>query len=188
MRRDKPAVSLRQHTRLAKATRVTDGGAGLLRHWWEEGSWGGGGAAAANLPPAGLLMPTICVCNSSPADQENTSKQTPGEMRSVATSLPGRRLMTDSRWHQDSRGTGADQLREMKSGGGAGGGLSSMALLVSAYLTAVLITEGVQAPLQSPPAHSEWMNQMQKKNAPVIKCSRWCLRFICLTRRHSNNC
>lgn len=69
MRRDKPMVGLHQHMRIAKASRVTD------RHssgaQWE---WAGEGAAktwkAANLPPASLLMPTICVCNSSPTSQE----------------------------------------------------------------------------------------------------------------------
>lgn len=71
MRRDKPMVGLHQHMRLAKASRVTD------RHS-SGGSVGVGagrdGAAqtreAANLPPASLLMPTICVCNSSPTGQE----------------------------------------------------------------------------------------------------------------------
>lgn len=71
MRRDKPMVGLHQHMRLAKASRVTDRHSSGAQWEWE---WAGDGAAqtweAANLLQASLLMPTICVCNSSPTGQE----------------------------------------------------------------------------------------------------------------------
>lgn len=86
MRRDKPVVGLHQHMRLAKASRVTDGPSSGAQWEWERAAQT---LEAANLPPAGLLMPTICVCNSSPTGQENTSKQTPRESRFTANSLPG---------------------------------------------------------------------------------------------------
>lgn len=86
MRRDKPVVGLHQHMRLAKASRVTDGPSSGAQWEWERAAQT---LEAANLPPAGLLMPTICVCNSSPTGQENTSKQTPRESCFTANSLPG---------------------------------------------------------------------------------------------------
>lgn len=69
MRRDKPMVGLHQHIRLAKASRVTDRRSSGARWEWEQGR-AAQTREAANLPPAGLLMPTICVCKSSPTGQE----------------------------------------------------------------------------------------------------------------------
>lgn len=105
---------------------------------------GGSGSRgfAANLPPAGLLMPTICVCNSSPGGQENTSKQTPGES-SFAAPAPYLDPLNDPVAPEQQR-TGAGHAG-MKSGVGVKQGR-----LLSAYLTAVLITEGVQVTERPP--------------------------------------
>lgn len=78
LRRDKPMVGLHQHTRLSKATRVTDShSSGAQGEWagtWCVCGWWWGGLLrhwqAANLAPASLLMPTICVCKSSPVSQK----------------------------------------------------------------------------------------------------------------------
>lgn len=76
MRRDKPMVGLHQHMSLSEASRVTDRRSSGAQWEWEQGGVRGWEGVCSdigrfpNLHPAGLLMPTICVCNSSPTGQE----------------------------------------------------------------------------------------------------------------------
>lgn len=98
-------VGLHQHVRLAKASRVTDRHSSGAQWEWERAAqtW-----EAANLPPAGLLMPTICVCNSSPTGQK------PPQAHSQVNKHPERAisqlilylalLITDYQCHPKSRG------------------------------------------------------------------------------------
>lgn len=108
MRRDKLMVGLHQHMRLAKTSRVTDRhssgaqgewerpGTGLLRH-----------GRLLICPQPACLMPTICVCNSSPTSQE------PPQAHTQANNHTGRAmqlilylavLITDHQCHPKSKG------------------------------------------------------------------------------------
>lgn len=87
MRRDKLVVGLHQHMRLGpERVELQTGCSGAQWEWeWERG-WDGAAQTqeAANLPPAGLLMPTICVCKSSPGGRR------PRQAHTQANKHPGR--------------------------------------------------------------------------------------------------
>lgn len=102
-------VGLHQHMRLAKASRVTDRPSSGAQWEWERG-WDGAAQTreAANLPPAGLLMPTICVCNSSATGQEPPQAHTQVNKQPV---LYLALLITDYQRHPKRKRTGASAER-----------------------------------------------------------------------------
>lgn len=173
MRRDKPAVGLHQHTRLAKASRVTDGPSSGGAQWeWERAAQtsvgGGGGVGGAGglllicLQPACWCPPSVSVTHHPPVRRTQANKHP--ERAALQLQLPTWvRLMTRLH-HSGTRAAAAEQNRsrpcrdEEWGGREAGPAPSCLSHCCPHYRGS---SSHRETSLCCPPPHppqSEWMN------------------------------